>query len=199
MKKRIAALGFLFFLLFLLPARALADEPASVPQSWLSILLQAAVCGDYDAGRAAAWCFNEELDARGSLDARIDFDELLWLAKLIAWEADSDRIGMEWRECIGEVVLNRVASPEFPDSVEEVVCQEGAYPGTDGEEFRFFFVPDEDSVNAALALLRGERRLSPWVVWQSSVSLGSRDYARYYDEEWGVMYFCASAHPELYR
>lgn len=184
-------------LFFVLPApRAAAEGPE--PPDYLAIMLQAAQCGDPDAGRAAALCRNEELDARASLDARIDFDELWWLSKLIAWEADSERIGMEWRICIGEVVLNRVASPEFPDSIEEVVCQPGAYAGTDSEEFLTLFDPDEDSVNAALALLRGDRRLSPWVVWQCSTSRGKRDYARYYDEEWGVMYFCSSEHPELY-
>ena len=197
MKRLLAVLTVLAFLAF--PARAASGEAPDEATSELRVMLQAAVDGDAETGRAAAARWNEALDARDSLDARIDFDELLWLAKLIAWEADSERIGMEWRMCIGEVVLNRVASPEFPDSVEEVVCQEGAYPGTEDEAFRERFTPDEDSVNAALALLRGERHLSPWVVWQSARSLGARDYARYYDEEWGVMYFCASAHPEFYR
>lgn len=184
-------------ILLLLPASPARAEGVD-GTDYLAIMLQAAACGDLDAGRAAAICRNEELDARGSLDARINFDELLWLSKLIAWEADSERISMDWRLCIGEVVLNRVASPEFPDSIEEVVCQEGAYAGTESDDFRVLFSPDEDSVNAALALLRGERRLSPWVVWQSAYSMGKRDYARYYDEEWGSMYFCSSAHPELY-
>lgn len=196
MKKLLAVLTVLAFFLF--SPRAEAEQSSAPTTGDLSLMLQAAVDGDAETGRAAAARRNKALDARGSLDARIDFDELFWLARLIAWEADSERIGMEWRMCIGEVVLNRVASPEFPGTVEEVVCQEGAYAGTDGEDFLTAFTPDEDSVNAALALLRGERRLSPWVVWQSPRSLGARDYARYYDEEWGVMYFCSSEHPELY-
>ena len=196
MKKLLPCL--LAVLLLLSPVRASAEEELRSPQEWLAIMLQAAECGDYDAGRAAAICRNEALDARQSLDARIDFDELLLLAKLIAWVADSDRIGLDWRMCIGEVALNRVASPEYPDTLEEVVFQEGAYPGVDSEDFRTLFDPDSESVNAALALLRGERRLSPWVVCQSRCSLGSRDYALYCDEEWGVMYFCSSAHPEKY-
>ncbi len=196
MKRLFAVLTVLAFLAF--PARAAAGEAPDAATSELRVMLQAAVDGDAETGRAAAERRNEALDARGSLDARIDFDELLWLAKLIAWEADSERICMEWRMCIGEVALNRIASPEFPDSIEEVVCQEGAYPGTESEDFRLTFTPDEDSVNAALALLRGERHLSPWVVWQSRRSLGARDYARYYDEEWGAMYFCSSEHPEYY-
>ena len=194
MKKTAAAVFVLLFLLF--PVRAAAEEAES-PSRALADMLEAALAGDAEAGRAAAERRDRALDARGSLDTRIAFDDLLWLARLIAWEADSERIGMEWRECIGEVALNRVASPEFPDSVEEVVCQEGAYEGTDSEAF-LTLTPDEDSLHAALALLRGERRLSPWVVWQSDRSLGARDYARYCDEEWGVMYFCASEHPELY-
>ncbi len=189
---------FLAVSLLLSPLHASAEEELLPPQEWLAIMLQAAECGDLDAGRAAAICRNEALDARESLDARIDFDELLLLSKLIAWVADSDRIGLDWRICIGEIALNRVASPEYPDTLEEVVFQEGAYPGVDSEDFRTLFDPDSESVNAALALLRGERRLSPWVVCQSRYSLGSRDYARYCDEEWGVMYFCSSAHPEKY-
>ena len=60
----------------LLPAAAAAAD-YDPKQNYLDILFRAACCGDRDAGRAAAICYNEWLDDRHSLAARLDFDELL--------------------------------------------------------------------------------------------------------------------------
>lgn len=181
----------------LLPiASAAADYDPK--QNYLDIVFRAACCGDRDAGRAAAICYNEWLDDRASLAARLDFDELMLLAKLIEHEAGSDCIGLEWRMCVGEVVLNRVASPEFPNSLEEVVFQPGQYAGVDSDAFRDLLDPGALSVEAALRLQQGDRVMVPQVVFQANFRQGGGDYLSFYSPSTGYTYFCLTSHPELY-
>ena len=187
----------LLALMLLLP-RAAAAADYDPKQNYLDILFRAACCGDLDAGRAAVICYNEWLDDRGSLAARLDFDELLWLAKLIEHEAGGSGIDLEWRMCVGEVVLNRVASPEFPDSIEEVIFQPGQYAGVDSVSFRDLLDPDETSVEAALRLLQGDRLMVPEVVFQANFRQGGGEYLNFYSVAYGYTYFCLSAHPEYY-
>ena len=181
----------------LLPAVAAAAD-YDPGQNYLDILFRAACCGDIDAGRAAAVCYNEWLDDRDSLAARLDFDELLLLAKLIEHEAGGSGIGLDWRMCVGEVVLNRVASPEFPDSIEEVVFQPGQYAGVDCDAFRDLLDPDAASVEAALRLLQGDRLMEPQVVFQANFRQGGGEYLNFYNSAYGYTYFCLSKHPEYY-
>jgi len=173
-----------------------APAPASDEQiDYLSVMLRAAMAGDTEAGRAAELARSEQL---GAADTPVAFDDLFLLAKLIQSEAGSTRIGLEWRMCVGEVVLNRVASPEFPDSIEEVVFQPGQYAEAGTEEFRCTLTPDETSVRAALRLLQGERLMAPQVVFQANFQQGAGVYTLFYDRLYGYTYFCTSPHPELY-
>ena len=98
--------------------------------------------------------------------------------------------------CVGEVVLNRVASPEFPDTLEAVVFQQGQYPCAQEPEFADLR-PSRACAEAALSLLLGERRLAPQVVYQSSRQIGPA-FVRFYDRRLGYTYFCESVYPELY-
>ena len=138
------------------------------------------------------------LDRTGSDEVKIAFEDLCLLAKIITSDAGSERLSDEWRMCVGEVVLNRVASPEFPDTVEEVIMQEGQYAGVNTDQFTYYLNPTEDSVNAALRLLQGERLMDPWVVFQANFPQGGSIYAKYYDSLYGYTYFCTTSYPELY-
>ena len=188
--------------LFVCVLALLALQPPSPgydPQiDYLAIMQQAALCGDIEAGRAAEVCRNERLDDLGSGEARVGFDDLFLLAKLIQSEAGSSRIGLEWRMCVGEVALNRVASPEFPDTLEEVVFQKGQYENAETDAFRYQLEPDETSIQAALKLLQGERLMEPQVVFQANFQQGAEVYALFYDQLYGYTYFCTSPHPEYY-
>jgi len=53
--------------------------------------------------------------------------DLELLACVIYCEAGSDSISDETRRMVGEVVLNRVAHPDYPDSIEAVLTQRGQY------------------------------------------------------------------------
>ena len=94
---------------------------------YLEEMGRAAVAGDTQAGREAEQYRNEIIDQNGSGEVKISFDDLYLLAKLICAEAGSDWLSDDFRLCVGEVVLNRVESPEFPDSISDVVYQKGQY------------------------------------------------------------------------
>ena len=182
-------LSALFFWLGLSSGvRAPEPEP-----DWQAMLIDAAVAGDREAGLAAAAGWNAGEDR-----TPLDFDELFLLAKLITWEAGSDWLPDELRLSVGEVALNRVASPEFPNKLEEVVYQYGQYVGVDTPAFRLYLTPTRPCAEAALRLLLGERILQPQVVFAGHAVQG-KVHSVFRDLHYGSFYFCESHYPELYE
>lgn len=111
-----------------------------------------------------------------------EFD-LEYLTIAIYTEAGGDDCSDETRLMVGNVVLNRVKSNLFPDSISEVLLQKGQY-GTfywTGIEYPSRAANEEYAVNRARKcaerLLNGERVLPDNVVYQSEFSyLGSGVY-----------------------
>ena len=175
-------------------ASAFAEEP---PKNWGRLLRDAAVMGDHEIGAFAAEGWNRSIEEGEQEGEPMDFEELFLLSRVIETEAGSDWLPDELLLSVGEVVLNRMASPEFPDTMEEVVFQEGQYENVQTPEFRDL-LPGRRAVQIAMRLLQGERILQPYVVFQSNVKLGVV-HASYCDKRLGFTYFCESAHPELYE
>lgn len=163
---------------------------------YLGDMIAAAAAGDAAAGREAEANRSAAMNARNKYEDIISFDDLYLLARVIFSEAGSYWLSEEFRMCVGEVVLNRVASPEFPDNLHDVVYQKGQYSvvGTPGFES---LAPGEECVDIALRLLRGERRMVPSVVYQSDYLQGEL-FAVYSDMRLGKTYFCVSENIELY-
>lgn len=108
-------------------------------------------------------------------------DNLYILSHVINGEA----CGCSWEMKIGvgSVVLNRVKSEAYPDTIRDVVFQSGQYACTwDGNYDR---EPEEDSVEAAEYLLRHGSQYPDEVVYQANFAQGSGVY-----EVIGNMYFC---------
>ena len=131
--------------------------------------------------------------------AMADSDDAEQLARIMMAEA-----GGSWPDaftmCVGEVVLNRVESPEYPDSIYGVLHQAGQYsPVLDGSWYRF--TPGERELELANRLLGGERVFcAPTVVYQALFEQGSRTVMTYCDQDTGtVTYFCRTDNPELYE
>ena len=104
----------------------------------------------------------------------------------------------EWRLCIGEVLLNRVASPEFPDTLEEVIYADERYCGK-VEGYLAAITPDRRAYAAADRLLSGERVLNdPRVVYQDEHIYDGGVCKSLYDYRWGTIRFCYSTKMELY-
>lgn len=192
--KKAGMIAVAFLCAVLMGTSAFAQEP--VPD-YRSMMIRAAAEGDTEAGRLAAEGWNLLLEETESDEPPIDFDELLLLARLIETEAGSVWLREDFRRCVGEVAMNRVDSPEFPDTLEEVVHQEGQYEKAGTREFREL-LPSTACVRAALRVLRGERMLPAWVVFQSNRKLG-KVHAAYCDRVLGFTYFCETSFPELYE
>lgn len=127
------------------------------------------------------------------------YDDLYLLAKIIREEDGADDDGHEWPDmpiiALANVVLNRVASPLFPDTIREVLYQEG--PGdtvqyapvhTDAWETT---EPIERYVRLAQRALMGERVIKEDVIYQALFPQGSATIMTYYDPYLGsTTYFC---------
>lgn len=164
---------------------------------YMELMIQAVMSGDTDAGGQAEQARNEKISALGLDYDEIAFDDLLLLSRVIYREAGSNWLDEDWKMSVGEVVLNRVASSEFPDTVREVVMQPGQYGGLTPEFKRLR--PSRICVEIALRLLGGERILDePSVVFQSNKRLGSGVFQKLSDSQLGATYLCYSSHPELY-
>ena len=127
------------------------------------------------------------------------YDDLYLLAKIIREEDGADDDGHEWPDmpiiALANVVLNRVASPLFPDTIREVLYQEG--PGdtvqyapvhTDAWETT---EPEERYVRLAQRALMGERVIKEDVIWQALFPQGKVTVMTYYDDYLNTTtYFC---------
>lgn len=186
-----------------------ATEAAVTPESadseydpfvdYAKQMIDAATTGDYEAGYAAEEARNAKI-AEQELDyPEIKFDDFMLIAKIIWAEAGSEWLDDEWKMCVGEVVLNRVASPEFPDTVKEVLEQPGQYYGANSRYFSSI-IPTERCAVAAMRLFNGERVINdPSVVFQANFRQGGGVHTACYDKYLGWTYFCYSRNTSLYE
>lgn len=183
----------------LLLALSLAPEAAADfdgQTDYMAVMISAAATGDAAAGRKAQRSRDEKIDALSLSYTKIDFDELLLLARVMYSEAGSEWLSDEWKMAVGEVVLNRVASPEFPNSIYEVVAQPRQYGNLAHSSLR----PSARCARLAVRLLEGERVLNePSVVFQANFVQGSGVYRVFYDRLLGATYLCYSSHRGLYE
>lgn len=109
-------------------------------------------------------------------------DDLYILSHLICGEAGSSWISDEEQLLVGNVVMNRVKSEKFPNTLKEVAFQNGQYTCTiDGNYKR---QPDERTINNAKKILNGERFCPENVLYQSNSAQG-KIYKKI-----GSTYFC---------
>lgn len=84
-------------------------------------------------------------------------EEIDLLARLVRAEAQTE--SFEGKIAVACVVLNRVESPEFPDSIKEVIYSPGQFqPVANGEINK---PADEESIKAVQAALTEQRQLAP--------------------------------------
>lgn len=118
-----------------------------------------------------------------SVSTDYSYDEVEMLAHLINGEAGADWCSDTTRYYVGSVVLNRVNSYEFPDTIYGVIFQSGQYACTwDGNYDR---TPSQRCYEIAKDLLENGSWLPNNVVFQANFSQGSGVYD-YIDD----VYFC---------
>ena len=114
------------------------------------------------------------------------------LAIVVCQEAGGQT--MELKMMVANVVMNRVASRSFPNTIYGVLTQPWQYERVTREGGIYW--PDwpgtaekESCREAARRVISGERLLPSNVVYQASFTQGSGVYA-YYPSQWGGYYFC---------
>ena len=146
---------------------------------WEKMLVDAAVNGDERVGA----------DAAAVLDCGYTFDDLYLLAKILEKEAGDD-----WPDApilaVADVILNRRASVDYPDTIRGVLYQPAQYEPvywTGWEAFN----PSERFVLLAKRALEGEHAIPADAMYQALFPQGTITYMTYYDEALGTTtYFC---------
>lgn len=109
--------------------------------------------------------------------------ELYILAHVINGEAGSVKCSTTLRYYVGGVVLNRVKSNDFPDTIKSVVMQEGQYSCV--RDGNYNKEPSEECWIIAYDLLYNGTCLPDNVIFQAQVVQGSGVYVKEQN-----MYFC---------
>lgn len=169
------------------------DPPAVMPRIIVPEV-QESVEEEMGVQYSPAWSERQfqlpDVDEADALDP-VDAQDLEYLACVIYQEAGSDWMSDFTRMAVGNVVLNRVADPRFPDTIEEVLLQQGQYgeyswtgiQWLDSAEYEPWAV--ERAYECARRLLEGERVFPENVVWQAGFTQG--DGVEVYSD---LIYFC---------
>jgi N-acetylmuramoyl-L-alanine amidase len=91
------------------------------------------------------------------VNVNLSNDEIDLLARLVRAEAQTE--SLEGKIAVACVVLNRVESPQFPDTIKEVIYAPGQFqPVANGEINK---PADEESIQAVKAALTEQRQIAP--------------------------------------
>lgn len=184
-------------LLIIILFSSISVSAFDISKDYSELMAECVVNSNENMGEWYAHLRNKKINKYGGF--KFSYEDLNLLSKII--EAES---GMLWlsdyiRMCVGEVVLNRVSSVEFPDTIAEVVYQEGQYHHAEYGLLKDV-IPTEKCVRVALRLLNGEKVINNvTVVFQSNYILGSGVYEIITDEFLGNTYLCYSNNIELYH
>ena len=157
------------------------EQPQCLQDELTFMELSAAVSEETQSPQAPG---DTEVVEQGVCDDDVDL-----LARLLTCEMGCSWIADEQQLYVGSVVLNRVASDLFPDTLQEVIYQPGQYaPAISG--WIETVQPDERTIENARWLLENGSVLPENVLYQSKVVQGEV-YDSYYDAVLGTTtYYC---------
>ena len=152
------------------------------------LMIYAASMGQIERGKEFERLRNLKKEHYGITDD-FTFDNLYLLAKIVEVEAGSTWITDEHKQLVASVVVNRVNSSRFPNTIRDVIYAPGQYSLV-GTEYFENLVPTYISVlNAAHVLARGS--IAPEnVVFQANFPQGTGVYKTFAPEKLGTTYFC---------
>lgn len=118
-------------------------------------------------------------------DEKINSDDLDLMARIIYAEAGN--CSDEEQLLVGNVIMNRVASSKYPNTIREVIYQKGQYSPTWNGAINK--KPSEKAIKNAKRILNGERFCPTNVVYQAMFKQGSGVYKALKNPD-GTTYFC---------
>ena len=104
------------------------------------------------------------------IEKEIDPYELDILAKVI--QSEAGYCSRELKEYVGSVVINRVNSPRFPNSIEGVIFQKNPIQYSTAERLDTI-TPTKESIEVAEYLLKNGSVIPSKIIWQSNFKQGS--------------------------
>lgn len=122
-----------------------------------------------------------------ALDTGENVEDMVYmLSHIICGEVeDCDK---QMKEYVGSVVLNRIGSDAFPDTMAEVIFQPGQYaPTWDGNYYK---EPGEETIAVAKDLIENGSKLPEDVVFQAEFIQGSGVYTSLLAPNGVTEYFC---------
>lgn len=129
----------------------------------------------------------EKVNAEKAKAPSYSEEDLTLLAKLIYAEAGSNWLTDEHQQLVGNVVLNRVKSSKFPNTLEGVIYQSGQY--STAKKLKNI-TPDARTINNAKILLEGTRVCPDDILYQANFPQGTYTYKVINDSVLGKTYFC---------
>lgn len=161
------------------------------------LMAEAIADGDYAQARYYESLRNQKKEHLKIQD-NFTFDNLLLLSKIVHAEAGSSWLTEEHRRLVASVVINRVNSPEFPNTIYDVIYQKGQYSPVRTNYFSNL-KPSKRCVFSALNILANGSIAPRDVVFQANFRQGSGVYKSIYDSKLGTTYFCYSSNRNLYK
>ena len=159
---------------------------------YMSLMIDAVINADDAAGLKAERARNAKIDALGLSYEKVSYKDLYWLSRVINAEVGSDWHTDELQRMVGSVVLNRVNSNKYANTIYNVIYEKFG----NGWQYGCAMTgsvkdtPTEKAVKNALYLLENGSILPDGVLTQSEWIWGEV-HAKYTDEILGTtMYFC---------
>ncbi|MFN2341622.1 MAG: cell wall hydrolase [Halanaerobium sp.] len=90
-------------------------------------------------------------DLKAELNHNISRDDIILLARIIHGEARGE--DFRGKVAIGSVILNRIASNQFPDTIRDVILQKGQFSSLMDGQANYY--PGEEELQAARAAILG--------------------------------------------
>ena len=197
--KKLIALFILVVILVVAGSRTAKGNNSDVDinANYALLMAESMANGNYNQARYYETLRNQKKALLGIQD-NVTFDNLLLLAKIVHAEAGSDWLTEEHRQLVASVVINRVNSPEFPNTIHNVIYQKGQYAPV-GTKYFNNLKPSRKCVFSALKVLANGSIAPSNVVFQANFRQGSGVYKSIYDSKLGTTYFCYSSNRNLYK
>ena len=123
-----------------------------------------------------------KIESESKAEKEASDDDLDLLARTIYAESKDEK-SEEHYLLAGNVVMNRVASPKYPNTIKDVIYQKGQYSPTWNGQIKH--KPNQLAIDCARRLLKGERFCPEDVLFQAEFKQGTGVYKKI-----GKTYFC---------